>query len=209
MNQPINCPSCGATLRLQLHAAKMVVCHYCGQTSFLNAGRWQAQGEKTVLADYGSLLALGRTGKLKGKPFRVLGRVRMSYEGGFWDEWLLQLDNGTTGWLQEDEGDFVLFMPSHQSGVLPTYPSLKVGKTYKVGEYIFFVMEKNQMKVLGSEGELPYQVLPGHAGAYVEGVSVGKGKPISLEYLGDEIALNLGTDIDIKQIELDKQAEYV
>jgi hypothetical protein len=187
----------------------MVACHYCGQTSFLNAGHWEAQGEKTVLADYGSLLAVGRRGKLKNKPFSVLGRLRVGYEGGFWDEWLLQLDNGTTGWLQEDEGDFVLFMPSHVSQGLPAYASLKVGKPYKLGEYVFFVMEKNQMKVLGSEGELPYQVLPGQAGAYVEGVSVGKGKPISLEYLGDEITLNLGTAIDVKEIELDKQAEYV
>jgi len=207
MDQQINCPSCGAALKLKYHASKMVVCNYCGQTSFLNADRWTAQGDKTVLADYGSVLAVGRTGKIKDKPFTVLGRLRVTYSGGFWDEWLLQKDDSTVAWLQEDEGDFTLFVPTNFKGTLPDYLSVRVGQELPLQDYPFFVMEKNQLKVQGGEGELPFQVVPGQPGAYVEGVA--KGKPMSIEYLADETTLNRGTPVALAELKMDKQPDYV
>jgi ribosomal protein S27AE len=208
MNQPINCPSCGAALKLKFHAAKMVVCNYCGQTSFLNADRWTAQGEKTVLADYGSVLAVGRTGKLQAKAFTVLGRLRMAYPGGFWDEWLLQMADGKEAWLQEDEGNFTLFQAEALNVSLPKYETVAVGKTIQLQSRLpFFVMEKEQMKVEGAEGELPMQVVPGMRGSYAEGVSLGQ--PMSLEYFNNDITFNRGTPVAWSDLKLDKQAEYV
>ena len=42
----------------------------------------------------------------------VVGRLRISYEDGFWDEWYaIDLDNGTGIWIQEDDGQLVALSP--------------------------------------------------------------------------------------------------
>jgi Domain of unknown function (DUF4178) len=210
MNQTINCPSCGAALPQRLLAAKMLVCSYCGETSFLNANRWELAGAgKAVLADYGSMFAVGRRGLLDKKPFTVAGRLRLSYHGGFWDEWLLLFDNDAPGWLQEDEGNLTLFKEAKHvaEAHLPAYEGLRVGETIGVGGLDFFIMEKNPLKIVGGEGELPFRVVPGQAGAYAEGVA--KGQPLSLEYLPGEVSFNLGTPLRWKDFTWEQQAQYV
>jgi hypothetical protein len=38
----------------------------------------------------------------------VMGRVRYSFGSGFWDEWFLEFNDGTIGWLTEDNHELAL-----------------------------------------------------------------------------------------------------
>lgn len=197
----IQCPSCGAQLELQYRHSRMVVCSYCGQTSYINAGMVNPAGQKILLSDYGSILSVGKRGKLKGKSFGVLGRLRFNYEDGFWDEWLIWFDGSeyTDYWLQEDEGEFVLFSKKTLTGQAPIFENIKVGTSILVNGFPMFVTEKNNASINGGEGELPFQVIPGEKADYIDGIS--DGKPISIEYMPGEVEFNMGEPINLSDFQ--------
>lgn len=199
--QTLNCPSCGAELELQYRHSKMVVCKYCGQTSYINAGLADPAGEKILLADYGSLLSVGKRAKLKGKLFQVLGRLRFEYEDGFWDEWLIWFDGQefTDFWLQEDEGEFTLFSRKTLSGRAPDFHNVKVATIIDLNRSRVFVMEKNQATINGGEGELSFRVVAGEKVAYIDGIA--EGKPVSLEYMPGETVFNTGEVITLSDFQ--------
>lgn len=197
----IQCPSCGAQLELQYRYSRMVVCSYCGQTSYINAGTANAAGQKILLADYGSILSVGKRGKLKGKTFSVLGRLRFTYEDGFWDEWLIWFDGDeyTDYWLQEDEGEFVLFSKKPLTPPAPVFETVKVGSSISVNSIAMFVTEKNRATINGGEGELSFQVIPGEKADYIDGIA--NGKPISIEYMPGEVEFNTGESLALSDFQ--------
>lgn len=195
--QTLNCPSCGAQLELQYRHSRMVVCNYCSQTSYLNAGSTEAVGKKIVLADYGSVLSVGKRGKLNDKPFQVLGRLRFDYQDGFWDEWLVWFDGSEFAdyWLQEDEGEFVLFSKKELQVEAPVFEKVKVGSLISVNSQAVFITEKSRATINGGEGELPFQVVPGEKADFVDGIAGGK--PASLEYMPGQIEFNTGEVVEL------------
>lgn len=194
----INCPSCGASLPLRYHATKTITCRYCGQSSFLENKVPVPKGVKTTLADYGSIFAVGKTGKVQGQAFEVLGRLRFAYEDGFWDEWLL-LIGGREHWLQEDEGEFALYVKSALQHAPPAFDAVEVGKNIELNGKHTFVTEKNRSEILACEGELPFEVITGQKAAYIDGIAPG-GLPVSLEYMPDETAFNTGKVVELEEI---------
>ncbi len=180
-----NCPACGAPLELEYRFSQMVVCPYCDQTSHLAGEGLEAQGEKVKLSDYGSSFSVGATGTVFDIGFKVFGRIRFEYPDGFWDEWLLRLENEPEKeyWLQEDEGDYILFEKSETLPENPDFASAKVGSAMRFGEFQIFISEKNTAKIVGGEGELPHRVIPGEQADFVDGIIYGKGVPTSLEFL--------------------------
>lgn len=181
----INCPSCGASLQLKYRFSEMVVCGYCDQTSHLVNSTWQAKGDKVKLSDYGSLFFVGAEGSVKDQKFKVLGRLRYQYPDGFWDEWLLQFEQSPEieHWLQEDEGDYTLFVKSDILPEIHDFDTLKVGEKYPLGNKKLFISEKNTAQIVGGEGELPFRVIPGEQANYVDGIIVGEGVQTSLEFM--------------------------
>jgi hypothetical protein len=205
----INCPSCGAPLELSYRAAKVVVCNYCGQTSFINAGQLEAYGgAKVLLADYGSLFTLHQRGQIKKMSFETMGRLRFEYYEGFWDEWLVLLNNNEEAWLQEDEGELTLFRKAQISGETPSFDSIKVGQTISlqlqlpgnnnVGKYPVFIIEKHKATIQGGEGELPFLIEPGEQADYADGIC--NGSPVSIDYTVEGIAVSWGLPLKIKDI---------
>jgi hypothetical protein len=199
----LNCPSCGALLELKYRHSRMVVCTYCGQTSYINANALTAVGSPILLADYGSILAVGKRGKIKGKPFEVLGRLRFDYEDGFWDEWLVSLEGewDTESWLQEDEGEFVLFRKQNLTQTA-AYRDFQVGAATKLADQTVFITEKNKAVINGGEGELPFQVIAGEKADFVDGIVIGKKLIFSLEYMPNEVMFNIGEPVAISDFQL-------
>ena len=187
-HKKINCPSCGALLELEYRFSEMVVCEFCNQTSHLSGDSLEAVGEKVKLSDYGSKFHVKATGQLQGQNFKVLGRIRYMYPDGFWDEWLINLENEpeTEFWLQEDEGDYTLFQKSDLMPSIDDFNELKVGQRYALGDSELFVSEKNTAQIVGGEGELPHRVIPGGQADFVDGIIYGKGIQTSFEFLPNE-----------------------
>lgn len=165
----------------------MVICDYCGQTNFINADSLEAMGKQVKLVDYGSRLRIGANGSLNGNSFYVLGRMRFNYGDGYWDEWLLDIPNLPEEyyWLQEDEGEFLLFHEIENEEEEPAdFEDLEPGMVMEYGDFDVFITEKRQATVNGGEGEIPFQVIPDEQVDFVDGI--GKGFAISIEYLPDD-----------------------
>ena len=182
-----NCPSCGAELQLQYRFSQMVVCPFCDQTSHLSGEGLLAQGEKIKLADYGSKFFTGATGTIFNTNFRVFGRLRLEYPDGFWDEWLIRLENDPEKeyWLQEDEGEYILFEKSDKLPDNSNFDKTNVGDRINFESYQIFISEKNNAKIIGGEGELPHRIKPGEQCDFIDGIIIGKAIPTSLEFMPD------------------------
>ncbi len=202
-----NCPACGASAPITSQNAKIFACSYCGQTSVINVSGLEAIGQQVLLVDYGSKLQVGNNYKLDSKSFTVLGRVRYNYKDGFWDEWLCDFYKGSDSlsWLHEDEGDFML-LESIQNNSIQSFISsnigfanFKVGSNYKIGEYSTFITEKLVTEVNGSEGQLPFLVIPKQKVSILDGI-IDNNTTISIEFTQDGTFVYKGTPISVDQI---------
>ena len=196
-----NCPSCGASLKVENRFSKVVICCYCGQTCSVVAEGLDPAGEKVTLADFKSIFSIGATGSLAGDRFKTLGRLRYSYDGGFWDEWFLQFDKGQKLWLQEDEGEFTCFEKETLTSPVPPFSEISVGSMILVNEHSVFVTEKNQAEISGGVGELYFSITPGEEVNCVDGNSGGR--LVSIEFTPNEINLSFGKEISINEILID------
>jgi len=195
------CPSCGANIKQQNPASRSISCGYCGQTSHINADSLQAAGEKSLLVDYGSYLSVGNRGRWKEQGFTILGRLRIEYDDGFWDEWYINFDDGRPAWIQEDDGSFMLFQAGGQIPRL-NYDSIRVGTFVDFTHDLpnVFVTSKSRAKVEGGEGELPFRIIPGETADFVEGIK--EGEMVSIEVLLDETSLYMGQTISLDDLDL-------
>ncbi len=192
----LNCQSCGAPLTIQNQFIRSVTCEYCGSSYIVSGDQGlNMKGKTASLADYPSRLTVGQTGTIKGKGFSVMGRVRYSYDEGFWEEWQVNWDDGSApDWLEEDEGYWTVYKRERVRSAIPPYEQVKVGGTVQVNKYNVFVTEKREGKMMGSEGQFS-SVLPiqGKFG-YFSGNA--DGKLVSINYWEDEIELSIGEDLE-------------
>jgi hypothetical protein len=196
----LSCPSCGGEVKIKSIFSKSIVCTYCGQTSYLNVDKLEAKGGKDFLADYGSLFSVGMRCKLQGKSLEVIGRIRYEYEDGFWDEWAVIMNDKDEliYWLEEDEGRLTLF---ESTTVVPkniTY-SDKVGSILTFNDQKIFVRAKSKAKIIGSEGELPFQIIKGEKADFIDGIL--NSAPCGFEFLSNEITFNEGQALHLSDFQ--------
>lgn len=196
------CETCGAPLKIENQFIRAVSCQFCG-ASYLVSGSdgLSAQGQGVKLADYPSILNVGQPGKIHGRGFRVLGRVRYGYDAGFWEEWQIQWDDGKPPeWLEEDEGYWTLYKRERVRGALPPLDKINVGATIKVNNYDVFVTEKRTGKMIGMEGQFSSAMPVSGEFGYATGTA--DGKPVSITFWENEIEIEVGTDLDDGEIVL-------
>ncbi len=171
------CPQCGAPLEAG-GQVRVVVCEYCNAYSLVYNGELSLAGKVAPLADLPSRLEVGQTGKLLGRPFSVLGRVRYDYEDGTWDEWSLFFEDGSLGWLQDDEGELT-FYETREQGPAPSelgldLGTLRLGATVGVFGRSIFVSELGEATLVGGQGQITSYLAPGERFDYVDGVCDGQ-----------------------------------
>lgn len=192
----MTCKNCGAPLEIENQFIRSVTCQFCG-TGYMVTGSddLSEKGKGATLADYPSRLSVGQTGKLRGQGIKVLGRVRYSYDEGFWEEWQIAFDDGTPpAWLEEDEGYWTLYKRERVRSAIPSWEAIRVGATIKVNTHDVFVTEKRRGRMVGSEGQFS-SVLPltGDFG-YIEGTA--NGQAVGINFWEDEIEVEIGDDIE-------------
>ncbi len=152
------CPSCGAPVPFRSSASVMAVCEYC-QTKVLREDQALSdQGKMSaVLEDY-SPLQIGSSGIYDGINFSLIGRIQLQYPDGLWNEWYLQFDDGSNGWLSDASGQFVL---TRQAGVFdgaPQFDALGVNHLVAYKSITYRVTDYRRATCTGGQGELPFVV---------------------------------------------------
>ena len=202
----MHCPSCGAEIDADQQYAHMVVCEYCRSSVILDKEAAKLSGKMAVLPRPHSPLYVGGSGRVRGHRFRVLGRVRYGYSQGYWDEWYLALEDGTTAWISEDERELTLERLKVDETPSIQYNDVQPGDNVKIGKKTLQVDEKNVAQCEGAEGQLPFPIQLGEKVPFLD-LSDGKNFA-TIEYDNEETArIYWGRHLLHKSLSMDMTAE--
>lgn len=192
------CEYCGGEVEVVSRFSAMVTCRYCNTVYFLDNEHVESQGKSEPFEPL-SLLRVGAVGRLEGKDFSVLGRIRLDDEDDVWDEWLVLL-NGVPYWLEESANRLTKFQEVTISTPLPKYEDIGVGSQILIEGVSVYVVERGSAEVAGVEGEFSGKLKPDKEYRYIQG-SVDD-EVYAIEYYDDAIRLLKGHRVDYGDVEM-------
>jgi hypothetical protein len=126
-------------------------------------GAFKNMGKIAILPFDISPIQIGTSGRVDNLNFEVVGRVRWGWVDGSWNEWMLLMADGTTRWLGEAMGQFMLLAERDLKTLsTPVIKDLRAGRDARIGKEgkidgaTFTVSDVKQATCIGSEGELPF-----------------------------------------------------
>lgn len=162
----LNCSSCGASVNFQSKASVFAVCSFCKSTLVRHDMNLDVVGRMSDLQDDYSPFQLGTKGMYDKKGFEIVGRLRVTYSAGFWNEWFVWFEGDKVAWLAEAQGFLALCFQKNDSP--PERESLKPGQLVSLGGQDFQVDDMRRVECLYSEGELPVNAVKGRSSLSVD-----------------------------------------
>ncbi len=157
MPHSFSCPSCGAEIVFKSTITVYGICASCKSTVLRNDSGVERIGEVAEVPDDLSPLKIASTGLYKGHSFEILGRLKVQWEEGLWNEWYCVFGSGRDAWLAEAQGFWGLCFRRDLKD-LPHPTQMKVGGVYNIDKYgPFLVDDRKTNKVVAAEGELPFK----------------------------------------------------
>jgi hypothetical protein len=200
------CPACGAEVKFKNRTSLFNVCSFCTSMLVRTDVDLESIGKMAALLPDMSLLQIGTRGRLKGKLFEVIGKHRLQWEDGAWNEWYVLFDDGRTGWLAEAQGFFMMSFLSDYTVNVSSANELKPGQELNLGKETFVVEDIKSAKSLGAIGELPVQTFQGK-----NTISVDLSGPnetfASLDFSGSVATVYLGQYVDFDEFKFDNLKE--
>lgn len=200
----IKCPSCGAGKDIYNPGIVSTVCEYCGTAIYWDDKDVMSAGVQAILPEGFSRLYRGATGSLQKKRFVVVGRVRYSFGKGFWDEWFLDFEDGTIGWLTEDNHEYSLQRIS-ESRDIPSIENLSPGQKLMVGGVDFQVHENGEAECIGVEGDLAKKIQSKEKYHFVDASSPDGKYVLGIEYDNNPPTIFLGKWLKYSDLKLDDE----
>jgi hypothetical protein len=129
----------------------------------------EAIGQAAQLPEDLSPLQIGTHGEIDGQGFILIGRVRIAYDEGSWNEWCALFGDNRYGWVAEAQGFFMVsfeFTPPDDFAKSPG--ELLPGASWTIQNQTYTVADSKQSTCLGCEGELPFQATPNRKATSVD-----------------------------------------
>lgn len=157
MIQKYSCPSCAAEILFRSAQSVYLTCASCRSLVVRHGTNLDLVGKVSDLMDDLSLIQPRTKGRFKGRAFDVLGRLRIGWAQGFWNEWCLASDSKTL-WLSEAQGSLI-FYDRFDSANTDLVLNAKVGHSVLApnGEK-YSVSDVKKAWVVGVEGEVPGKI---------------------------------------------------
>jgi hypothetical protein len=157
-----DCPQCGAPVVFQSATAEAAVCAHCQSLVVRHDANVEAIGKMAVLPPDMSPLQIGARGEIDGLAFTLLGRMRIRWEDGSWNEWFVEYADQTRGWVGEAQGFFMVLRESELKSPVSVAPSdFKAEQSVEINGVQYAVTDSKPVTCLGGEGELPEPVKTG------------------------------------------------
>lgn len=187
----LSCPSCGANVNFHLQSSVFAVCSYCRSTLVRQDMNLESIGKMADLQDDLTPLKVSCTGSYEGQRFELIGRLKVGYSEGFWNEWYALFNDERVGWLAEAQGFYAMCFPLR--GVsLPDRKKLLPGSTVELGSQgVFVVEDMRKVECLLSEGELPVNAVRGRKSLSVDLTAPGC-RMATIEYAESETRVFAG-----------------
>lgn len=188
----LSCPSCGAEIKFLSKSSVFAVCSFCKSSIVRHDMNLETLGKMGELQDEMSPLQIGTQGVYSGKPFNVIGRLRVSYSEGFWNEWYTISSDGKEGWLAEAQGFYAMCFPVSSDGLDISAAGLQAGSKIELKPYGEFVVEDIRDVVCRySEGELPMNAAEGRKSRSVD-LRGPKNQMCTIEFAQDGTRVFIG-----------------
>jgi len=167
------CPSCGADVTFHSAQSVYAVCAYCQSMVVRTDVDVKSIGVMAVLPDDMSPLQLGSGGYFEEQSFTIIGRLKIGWRDGLWNEWHLLMADGRRGWIGEAQGSFSVSFEKDSldeqdrgfiAGCIGTPGSssgLSAGFRISVEGKELRAVDVKEATCLGSEGELPFRAPKG------------------------------------------------
>jgi hypothetical protein len=187
----LDCPQCGAPVTFRSSIAVFAVCEHCRSMVVLRGPDAELMGVMAALPPDLSPFQIGTKGEWKGRGFEIVGRLRVEWEEGSWNEWCILYDAKTTGWLAEAQGLLMISFATPLSEQLPAEisfyaPNLRL----QLNGAPWTVTDAKTVKYRAAEGELPFTAPPNESRVSIDLIDA-KGGFASIEI--DDKALELFT----------------
>jgi hypothetical protein len=145
-------------------------------------------------------IQIGTTGMFSGEKFEVIGRLKVGYDGGFWNEWYTFFGSEKIAWLVEAQGFFGLCFP-YDGVTVPDQESVKVGRIIDFGKAGYFEIEDmREVSCIFSEGELPMNAVEGRKSLSVD-LTGPDDSMATIEYAAHQRRVFLGDYIDFDEFQ--------
>jgi hypothetical protein len=188
----LDCPQCGAPVTFRSSIAVFAVCEHCRAMVVLRGAAVESMGVMAALPPDLSPFQIGTKGEWKGRGFEIVGRLRVEWEEGSWNEWCILYDAKTTGWLAEAQGLLIISFPTHLSEDLPAKISFYTPNlTLKLNGAPWKVADAKTVRYRAAEGELPFTAPPDETRVSVDFFSAAGGFA-NIEIDGKELELFTG-----------------
>lgn len=210
------CPNCGAPVPFASAIAVFAVCGHCRSSVVRRDAQVELMGVQAQLPPDISPLKIGTTGSFDGRGFTIIGRVRVGYREGTWNEWCADFGEGLWGWVAEAQGHYMVSFEVAPPETLPGMQEIReresrpegalglkdfrlsqgrsampVGKRVTLSGTEYAVRDTKQTEILFSEGSLPFVAVPGRSA-----ISADLGAPgrafANVEYSEEGIRVFLG-----------------
>ncbi len=223
------CPACGASIVFHSPVSIHAVCASCRSTVVRRDVNVEAIGSMAELPEDMSPLQIGSQGAFGNTPFTVVGRAKMAWEHGVWNEWFLWCEDGRRGWLAEAQGFFALSFELDEpwpADIERSVTSLKktietkkllarnqgslsampIGTVYRFSGAGFQLVDAKFSRCVGSEGELPIAATSGRAAIALDFIGPGRGFA-GVEFTYDGPRVFLGEYVDWDQMNIERARE--
>lgn len=178
-----SCPSCGAEIAFQSSVSVFTVCKSCRSTLVRKDMDLESLGKMADLKEDATVFQIGTTGRHHGE-FLIIGRVRVSWADGFWNEWFIRYDDGRDGWLAEAQGFLMVSFRVDPTPTLPNATQLHSGHPIKISGADYLIDDVKEVTYSFAEGELPFVAPQGFKGTSIDlrrgenefaSISIGQG----------------------------------
>ncbi len=175
----LGCPACGAPVPFKSRASVFAVCPFCKTSAVRHDMDLEAVGKISELQYELTPFQVGTTGMYDGKKFEIIGRLKVAYEDGFWNEWYALFGGEETGWLAEAQGFLAMCFELNNVSNIPSVDNVMPGNLIDIPPNGYMTVEDmRRVHCIYSEGELPMAAAQGR-------------RSMSVDLVGDD--LKMGT----------------
>jgi hypothetical protein len=157
-----DCPQCGAPVKFQSSIAVFAVCEHCRSMVVRKDLNLETIGVMAELPPDLSPLQIGTRGEWKGRSFELLGRIRVEWGQGSWNEWYASFsDGGVAGWVAEAQGFYMVSFETKDKNLPAAPEDVHAGDFLKFAGGVWSISDIKTVRCCAGEGELPFPAPPG------------------------------------------------
>lgn len=164
----LSCPACGAEVQFKSRSSIFGVCSFCSSTLVRYNANIETLGKMSELPQDMSPLQVGTTGQFDNSKFEIVGRQRIGWDSGSWNEWYLHFDNGKDGWLADAQGFYMVSFQTVDTKDIPQLSKLKISGSVSLNGSPYTVEDIREVTCTGSQGELPVKSIKGRKSTSVD-----------------------------------------